>query len=137
MFATSLEAEYPRKFCICLVQCVMRQLQRQNMGILPDALFDVKDNKLFEMQTARIAAEQQPRKNKLPPLIPDSFAIGVFYVHNASEVPCALQSKLKKTFHDFTRLVNLLRSPSTPGFCAVRLAHHLLLQKGVRGSVMA
>ena len=96
VYATSLEAEYPRRFCIALVQCIWRQLQRQGMTLMPDALFDVKDNKLFEMQTARIASFNQPRKNKLPPLIPESFAVGVFYVAHASDIPLALHSKSTK-----------------------------------------
>ena len=47
VFATSLEAEYPRRFCIALVQCILRQLQQQGLTLMPDALFDVKDSKLF------------------------------------------------------------------------------------------
>ena len=30
-----------------LVQCIIRQLQRQNMQVLPDSLFDVKNEKGF------------------------------------------------------------------------------------------
>jgi len=103
VFATSLEAEYPRRFCIALVQCILRQLQQQGLTLMPDALFDVKDSKLFEMQTARIAAFNQPRKNKLPPSIPESFAIGVFYIAHASDIPLALQSKVTTVLEAFTK----------------------------------
>ena len=103
VFATSLEAEYPRKFCISLVQCVLRQLQRQNMAVAPEALFDIKDSRAHEMQTARVTAQQQPRRTKLPPLIPDSFAVGVFYVHSAADIASPLQSKLKQEQRVFTK----------------------------------
>ena len=95
VFATSLEAEYPRKFCISLVQCVLRQLQRQHMGMLPDALFDVKDSRALEMQTARISAQQQSRRTKLPPLIPEAFAVAVFYILCANDIATPLQAKLQ------------------------------------------
>ena len=67
VFATSLEAECPRKFCISLVQCILRQLQRQNMAIAPEALFDIKDSRAYEMQTARVflrSSNHEP--NRLP-----------------------------------------------------------------------
>ena len=95
VFATSLEAEYPRKFCISLVQCVLRQLQRQRMGMMPDALFDVRDSRAFEMQTARISAQQQSRRTKLPPLIPEAFAVAVFYIFCAHDIATPLQAKLQ------------------------------------------
>ena len=102
VFATSLETEYPRRFCIAVVQCVLRQLQRQNLQLLPNTLFDVRDNKMFEMHTARITALGQSRKSKLPPLMPDSFATAVFYVMNADDVPCALMSKVPAAFSAYT-----------------------------------
>ena len=69
VYATSLEAQYPRKFCYSLVQCIIRHLQPLNMQILPDSLFDVKDEKVFEMQTARITAQSQSRRSKLTPIM--------------------------------------------------------------------
>lgn len=102
VYATSLEAQYPRKFCLSLVQCVVRQLQMQNIQIPPDSLFAAEDEKMFEMQTARVAAQGQSKKSKVPPLIPDSFAIGVFYVPQPSDVPCSLQSKLSSALKAYT-----------------------------------
>ena len=64
VFATSLEAECPRKFCISLVQCILRQLQRQNMAIAPEALFDIKDSRAYEMQTARVFCAAATTKNQ-------------------------------------------------------------------------
>lgn len=111
VYATSLEAEYPRRFCIALVQCILRQLQRQGLTLLPNSLFDVKDNKIFEMQTARIAAFNQPRKNKLPPLMPESSSIGVFYIAHASDIPLALHSKSTKLLDAFTKTGELATIP--------------------------
>ena len=116
VFATSLEAEYPRRFCISLVQCVLRQLQRQNMGILPDALFDIKDNKMFAMETARITAMQQSRKTRLPPLIPDSFAVGVFYISATQEIPYPLQTKLKAPVSAHTAAGEPIEIPANSRF---------------------
>ena len=59
---------------------------------------------MFEMQTARIAAEQQSGKSKLHPLIPNSFAVGVFYVGKAAAVPCPLQGKLKAPIKVFSQI---------------------------------
>ena len=84
------------------MQCVVRQLQRQNIQIPHDSLFAAKDENMFEMQTARITAQGQSKKSKLPPLIPDSFAIGVFYVPQPSDVPCSLQSKLSSELKAYT-----------------------------------
>jgi len=102
VFATSLEAQYPRKFCHALVQCVVRQLQRQGMQVLPDSLFDVRNERVFEMQTARISAQQQSRRSKLPPLISDVASVAVFFVQQPSDVPFSLQSKLDKPLNVFT-----------------------------------
>lgn len=85
-----------------LVQCIIRQLQRQNMQVLPDSLFDVKNEKVFEMQAARISALSQSRRSKLPPLISDVSSVGVFYVKHPSDVPFSLQNKLDKPLHVFT-----------------------------------
>ena len=116
VFATSLEAEYPRKFCISLVQCVLRQLQRQNMAVTPEALFDIKDNRAYEMQTARVTAQQQPRRTKLPPLIPDSFAVGVFYVASAADIASPLQSKLKTEQRVYTKTGEEVSVPANARF---------------------
>ena len=79
-----------------LVQCILRQLQSQNMQVLPESLYDVKDSKLFEMQTARVSAQNQTRKSKLPPVMPETSSVGVFYVEHAADVLCALPSKLDR-----------------------------------------
>ena len=84
--ATSLETKYPRKFCEAVLQCVIR-LQLQNMQLPPMSLFEPKDNSEFAMQSARITAEQQSRRSRLPPLIPDTCSVGVFLVKNPTEVP--------------------------------------------------
>ena len=86
VYATSLDAEYSRSFCIAVVHCILRQLQRQLMAMPPQSLFDVKDERPFEMQTARVAALNQPRRTKLLLLIPESFAVGVFFVPEASDI---------------------------------------------------
>ena len=132
VFATSLEAEYPRRFCIALVQCILRQLQQQGLTLMPDALFDVKDSKLFEMQTARIAAFNQPRKNKVPPLIPESFAIGVFYIAHASDIPLALQSKVTTVLEAFTKTGEKAVIPKHAQSCEEQPPHHLFLLGGLQ-----
>ena len=99
-----------------LVQCVLRQLQRQNMGMLPDALFDVKDSRAFEMQTARISAQQQPRRTKLPPLIPQAFAVGVFYIICAADIACPLQSKLQSQQLAYTKTGEQVSIPAHARF---------------------
>lgn len=72
------------------------------MQVLPDSLFDVKNEKVFEMQAARISALSQSRRSKLPPLISDVSSVGVFYVKQPSDVLFSLQNKLDKPLHVFT-----------------------------------
>ena len=124
VFATSLEAQYPRKFCHALVQCVVRQLQRQGMQVLPDSLFDVRNERVFEMQTARISAQQQSRRSKLPPLISDVASVAVFYVQQPSDVPCSLQCKLDKPLSVFTESGMSAQVPQLARFLR-RTATHL------------
>ena len=97
---------------------------------MTDALFDVKDSKLFEIQTARIAAFNQPRKNKLPPLIPESFAIGVFYIAHASDIPLALQSKVTTVLEAFTKTGEKAVIPKHAQSCKEQPPHHLFLLGG-------
>ena len=44
-----------RRNLLLLVQCIMWQLQPLNIKVLPDSLFDVKDEK-YKMQTVGIIA---------------------------------------------------------------------------------
>ena len=71
---------------------------------------------MFEMQTARIAAAHQPRRTKLPPLIPDSCAIGVFYVLQAADISCPLQGKLQKPEKVFSKTGNVEEVPQHSRF---------------------
>ena len=123
VFATSLEAQYPQKFCFCLVQCIIRQLQRLNMKVLPDSLFDVRDEKLYEMQTARIAAQTQSRRSKLPPIISDVASVAVFFVEKPSDVPFALQSKVDKALDVFTSSGALAQVPKFSRFLRRTATH--------------
>ena len=86
------------------------------MGMLPDALFDVKDSRAFEMQTARISAQQQPRRTKLPPLIPQAFAVGVFYIICAADIACPLQSKLQSQQLAYTKTGEQVSIPAHARF---------------------
>ena len=116
VYATSLEAQYPRKFCIALVKCVIRQLQRQNLQILPGTLFDVKDAKVFDMQTARISAQNQNKRSKLPPLMPEVASVAVFYILNAADVPCALSGKLERSIQAYTATGQIATVPQAAWF---------------------
>ena len=135
-YATSLEAEHPRRFCIAVVQCVHRTLQRQHLELLPNTLFDIKGNKMFEMQTARITALNQSRRSKLPHLMPDSSSAGIFFVLQAADVSCALQAKLSKPLEVFTSTGNTATVPAQSLFCEGLQQHHLFQQRGVSRSVM-
>lgn len=69
---------------------------------MPDSLFDVKDEKLYEMQTVGIVAQSQSGRSKLPPIISDVASVAVFYFEKRSDVPFALQSKVDKALDVFT-----------------------------------
>ena len=97
IFVTSAEWEYPGKLYVALVQCILRQLQRQNVTLLPESLSETQGIRYFEMQSARIAAFRQSRKTKVPPMLPESASVGVFYVFHASHVSAPLLSELKSS----------------------------------------
>ena len=64
VYATSTQPEYPRKMCVALVQCVLRQLQRQGMTFFCAIL--------SKILTATSGLKNQARRAKVPPIIPDT-----------------------------------------------------------------
>lgn len=54
VYATRLQAEYPRRFCFSLVHCVAKQLQQLGMSRPPQSFAELSKDKAFEMQAARI-----------------------------------------------------------------------------------
>ena len=102
IFATSEEAQYPRKMCVALVQCVLRQLQKQGLQQMPQDLTGVTGQQFFSSATSRISAEIQPRKNKLPPLVPEHSSVAVFYAGEATDVGASLLSKMPASKEFFT-----------------------------------
>lgn len=125
-YATSLEAEYPRRFCVSLVRCVIRQLQQQNMGLPPDSLFDLRDSESFEMQSARIASQQQSRRGNLPPLIPEHNRAVVCIAETASCVYLSLSCpSCVAQFNFTTSQVNNRPFLNTPSICDALPQPHL------------
>ena len=87
------------------------------------------------MQTTRIAAFNQPGKNRLPALIPESFAVGVFYVERASDIQLALHSKTAKLFDVYTKTGEHAAIPSHVRFLcrtATATTSPLSLQGGMQ-----
>ena len=93
IYATSEEAQYPRKMCVALVECILRQLQRQGLQLLPNSLSAVQDQQFHASAASRIAAESQPRKSKLPPLVPEFSSVAVFYAPDSFNVGVPLLNK--------------------------------------------
>ena len=92
--AVSLEAQYPRKLCVALVQTALQCLHRQGVILLPTSLADLHQHPLHSAHMAQISVGKQPRGAKLPPMMPDFQATATFAIPHPSYVPCALLSKL-------------------------------------------
>ena len=92
-FDTALEAEYPRVFCVKLVDCCVAALQRKGLR-LPDPKFvsnryvDVREQVL-----RKIAAWKQPRGRRSPQLLPEFKE--VISLPKVVLGQCTLDSKLK------------------------------------------
>ncbi len=101
IFATSEEAQYPRKMCVALVECVLRQLQKQGLQMVPSDLSAASNQQFFAATASRISADNQPRKSKLPPLVPEHSSVAVFYADEATDVGASLLTKLpsSRTFY--------------------------------------
>lgn len=96
VYATATEAQYPRKMCVALVQCVMRQLERQHMDMPPNTLLDAQAHRSFETQAARIASMNQSKRNKIPPMVPDVSSVAVFYATDTAAIPIQVMGKLQQ-----------------------------------------
>ena len=92
--AVSLEAQYPRKLCVALVQTALQCLHRQGVILLPTSLADLRQHPLHSAHMAQISVGKQPRGAKLPPMMPDFQATATFAIPHPSYVPCVLLSKL-------------------------------------------
>lgn len=112
VFATATEAQYPRKMCVAQVQCVLRQLQRQNMDLPADSLMQAQEHKAFEVQAARIANMNQSRRAKIPPTVPDVSSVAVFYATSRAQVPVQLLGKLQEPCNLFTSTAQPASVPS-------------------------
>ena len=97
IFATSEEAQYPRKMCVALVECILRQLQRQGLQPSPHELSAVQDQQFFTSAASRISAATQPRKSRLPPLVPEHSSVAVFYAPESLDFETPLLTKLKSS----------------------------------------
>ena len=103
IFATSEEAQYPRKMCVALVECVMRKLQTLGLQQMPQDLSEVQGQQFFTSAASRISAENQPRKSKLPPLVPEHSSVAVFYAPESQDMGTPLLTKLGTSKVVFTK----------------------------------
>ena len=94
VWATGLEAQYPRKMCVALVASALQQLTSQGLQMRPQQLSEIAVHPLMIAQQARIAAGNQPRAAKIPPLVPQFPKVVVGRLNVAS--PCPLLSKTPK-----------------------------------------
>ena len=112
VWATSLEAQYPRKMCIALVTTVLQQLHTQGLQLRPQELNEISDHPPMQAQANRIAAGFQPRPAKIPPLVPEFSKVLVCRLPNSCNLPCALMSKTSTAFDTFDTAYQPLRIPA-------------------------
>lgn len=102
VWATTTESQYPRKFCITLVQVVTEFLVEQGLLLKPLTLDDPRIDAVFVTQQSKISTGSQPKPSKLPPVVPEFSPVAVFFVESLADIPCALMSKLQKSIFAFT-----------------------------------
>ena len=94
VWATSVESEYPKKFCVALVNLVLQFAAERGLTLKPLALEEAADHPLKQAQLMQIAAGKQPRPSRVPPVVPDFSSVAVFRTKDISDIPCTLMSKL-------------------------------------------
>ena len=97
VWATSTEAQYPRKMCVALTTCVIQLLQELGVEMPPTSLSD--NSAASSSQTSRVATHLQPSRKRLPPFVPEYSGIQVIQVQQLSQVPCTLLQKLSNDWH--------------------------------------
>ena len=95
VWATSLESQYPKKFCVALVNILLQFFAANGMKLKAESLEDDR-NPLQATQQAQISAGYQPRPSRVPPVVADFSSVAVFLVKESAEIPCALLAKLDK-----------------------------------------
>ncbi len=111
-WATSIESQYPKKMCVCLVQTVLQRLHKQGLVLQAASLEHIADHPLKAAQRAQISAGVQSRGQKLPPLVPEFSDIIKCYVPKLSDLPCNLMTKLKAPLDAFTSHKAPIQVPS-------------------------
>ena len=96
VWATSEESQYPRKLCIALVQVVLQVAAQQGVVLKPECFNELADHPLQSAEQSRVAAGQQPRGAKLPPVVPDFQQSATFLAKSPADVPCGLLQKLPR-----------------------------------------
>eukprot|EP00435_Cladocopium_sp_Y103_P074642 s107_g50.t1 len=81
--------------CVALVDTVLQFTAERGLTLREQSL-DADTNPLVASRRAQVAAGQQPRGSKLPPMVADFASVAVFLADELTQVPCALMSKLDK-----------------------------------------
>lgn len=95
VWATALESRYPRKLCIALVDVALQFASNLGLTLKSERISDVVKEPLSGAQQSRIAANQQPRPARIPPIVPEFPAVISVCADKTEDVPCALMSKLQ------------------------------------------
>ena len=103
VWATSTEAQYPRKMCVALTTCVLQLLQDLGVDMPPSTLTDAEA--ALSSQMYRVATHLQPSRKKLPPFVPEYSSFLTVFVTTLSEVPCSLLQKLPEDWHFEDRFI--------------------------------
>lgn len=94
VFATSLEAQYPRKLCIALVHVVLQQLHSQGLMLDPESLQALTSSPHHRSQISSLALAKQPRGNKIPPVVPEYSHVATIPLEHKQVPPVEVLQKL-------------------------------------------
>ena len=125
VWATSLEAHYPRKLCIAVTMVVLKKLQQLGVKMPAESLQELHHSATTQM--ARVATHQQPSRKKLPPIVPEFSDFRTVYVEKLADIPC---QPLQKISADFC--VGQVVIPAHSRFLRFKAIHN----KGVSGECL-
>ena len=98
VWATSLEASYPRPLCVALVQCILDALSGAGVQMPPKVLSDISCDPHLISQSLQTTVEKQPRGSHIPPIVTEFSNIQDILVAPTTESPCEILHKLQAPF---------------------------------------
>lgn len=109
VWATSLEAAYPRLLCVAVVQIVLSKLETLNVEMPPASFAHIHEDPNLAVKHLQIVLQKQPRGQRVPPIVPQFSEVKVIECNLNESPPCQLLQKLAQPFQHVPTGSKLLR----------------------------